>query len=147
MVETILILAVMFGGNIPESTHEVATAIDDWCDDISCQIDAIAVCWNESRCKITGCNKSGACGPWQQKAKYADALDGTIKDRRKDLSTDVNLAMFQFLSKRDKYKQRYGTNWIRRYAGGSKDHKDRNHKKYKQRVRWVNQIIRGLRNG
>lgn len=145
MIETLVILTIMFGGRVPESSVEVADVIDQWCDgDSFCQTEAVAVCWNESRCTVVGCNKSDACGPWQQKAKYADALGGSIEDRREDLSTDANLAMFQFLSKRDKCKQRYGKDWIRRYAGGSEDHKDRHQARFNQLVRWIEKIKRGL---
>lgn len=142
MIKSIIIITTLLGGQVHETTPEIARAIDATCaGDTTCQLDAIAVCYIESRCRMVGCNSSDACGPWQQKPRYAYEVEG---DRRLALTTDAKAAARQFVAKRARYMRLHGDKWIRRYAGGTEASNDVAEARYHRVLARIKRIAREL---
>src|SRR5699024_8924263 len=117
MLKTIIILTAMLGHHVQDSTHDIAEAIDAVCeDDRTCQLDAIASCYRESRCRMHLCESNG-CGPFQQLARYAHETAGTHAERRETLANDALAATKQWHATRERYRARHGERWVYRYCG------------------------------
>lgn len=120
MIPTIMILATMLGHHADQATQDVAEGIDQVCDNVDCQLDAIATCWIETRCTHQEVCGPNGCGPFQQVRRYTDIpeLEGlTYAQKTILLETDMLVAAKQWKSKRDKYKRSHGRSWPIRYNG------------------------------
>ena len=116
-MKTILILTAMLAHHVHPTTHDVAEAIDVVCEgDVECQMDAVASCYRESRCRMHLCESNG-CGPFQQLARYAHETEGTYQERREILANDALAATRQWHATRERYRARHGKNWVYRYCG------------------------------
>lgn len=142
MIKSIIIITTLLGGQVHETTPEIARAIDATCaGDTTCQLDSIAVCYIESRCRMIGCNSSDACGPWQQKPRYAYEL-GKEEEARELLTNDAKAAARQFVAKRARYMRLHGDKWIRRYAGGTEASNDVAEARYHRVLARIRRIVR-----
>lgn len=124
-MKALALIIALLGHHTHETAPELAGAIDAVCDgDRECLLDAVATCYVETRCQMHLCsNRSSACGPFQQLARYADhdaLIDLTNNARRVILAEDPQIAAEQWKIKRDKYKARHGNMWPRRYNGGAR---------------------------
>ena len=122
-MSTIVILLTMLTHHADDFTRDIAAGIDAVCaGDEECQLDAIATCWVESRCRgIDKCD--GACGPFQQIRKYTThpELEGlTYEEKGVILGRDTIVATEQWKMKRDKLRARFGKSWPKHYNGGKR---------------------------
>lgn len=116
-MKTIIIIAAMLGHHTHATSHDIADAIDTVCDgDRECQLDAVATCYRESRCRMGLCESNG-CGPFQQLARYAHETPGDHAERRRLLANDALAATKQWHATRERYRARHGDEWIYRYCG------------------------------
>lgn len=108
--------------------HELASAIDEVCPDLSCRKDAVATCYVETRCQTHHCARNG-CGPYQQLGRYADDIPELVEldvsERRRLLVEDPVVATRQWLAVMTRYRARWGDRWPWRYNGS--DNAERYH--------------------
>lgn len=116
-MKTIVLLTALLAHHVHDTTHDIADAIDVVCaGDAACQLDAVATCYRESRCRMHLCERSG-CGPFQQLAQYAHETPGDYNERREILANDALAATRQWHATRERYRTRHGNDWIGRYCG------------------------------
>lgn len=144
-MKTILILAAMLAHHADDFTAEIAEAIDHVCaGDPACQLDAVATCWVETRCRGRDkCGRNG-CGPFQQVRRYTThpRLEGlSYAEKTKILGADAVVAAEQWRLKRDKLKKRFGGVWPKHYNGS--ENKDQYLEKWKRARAWAASLRRG----
>lgn len=107
--------------------HNACEQQDDYSD---CVSDAVGTCWVESRCQLNPRGRveaGGACGAFQQVRRYGNvSLIGGDEEApsRSDFNElcytireNPEIAVQQFLIKRNRYIRSHGSRWTRRYRG------------------------------